>query len=220
MALVEASQFTAYGQVRIDGSAQGNDLTVKAKAFGTRLQFTGDDKKLVVIKRPPDPIGPVSAFPSLSVKPVQSNQQRLSDVVDGAPAFKLEAGRNAVFKKGDELFERTGPIPEEVKLFVPPQDPVKFNYRVRKLGADGSDKIGTFSSPAASFAALAESITQIKKRGESGRLRRSMEGQIGKSTANAPTPARFELQIDFKRGEPVRAKIKAKSKKSKKKSKS
>ncbi len=217
-ALVEASQFTAYGQVGIDGSARGNKLTVKAKPFDSRLKFTGDDKKFVVKKIPPDPIGPVSAFPKLFVKPVKSSQQSLSDDVIGtAPAFKLEAGKNAVFKKGDELFKNTGPIPTEVKLFVPPKDPVKFNYRLKKLGADGGTKVATFSSPAASFAAMAEDINQKKKGGKTGRLRRSMDGQI--ANAKPPTPARFELQIDFKQGEPVRAKIKAQSKKSKKKSK-
>ena len=82
---------------------------------------------------------------------------------------------------------------------------------------DGGTKVATFSSPAASFAAMAEDINQKKKGGKTGRLRRSMDGQI--ANAKPPTPARFELQIDFKQGEPVRAKIKAQSKKSKKKSK-
>ena len=151
-ALVEASQFTAYGQVGIDGSARGNKLTVKAKPFDSRLKFTGDDKKFVVKKIPPDPIGPVSAFPKLFVKPVKSSQQSLSDDVIGtAPAFKLEAGKNAVFKKGDELFKNTGPIPTEVKLFVPPKDPVKFNYRLKKTGRRRRHQGGDLLLPGSLF---------------------------------------------------------------------
>ena len=50
--------------------------------------------------------------------------------------------------------------------------PSSFNYCIKKLGADGGTKVATFSTPAASFAAMAEDIKQKKKGGKTGRLRR------------------------------------------------